>query len=79
MDSTVIVSIISLIGSVIVTLFGFLSTTQLIKYRIDQLEKKVDKHNNIIERVTVLEHELNNTNTDISELFKLVRGITNEG
>ena len=33
-------------------------TTALLEYRLEQLEKKMDKHNNFIERLTVLEAKL---------------------
>ena len=54
MPDTVIVAVLSLIG----TLAGSFGGTQLIKYRIEQLEKKVEKHNNIVERTYVLERDL---------------------
>ena len=47
-------SAISLIGIIITALV----TNSVTKYRIDQLEKKVDKHNNIIERVFKLEQKV---------------------
>ena len=31
----------------------------LIQYRLEQLEKKVDKHNNVVERLTILEAKMN--------------------
>lgn len=34
-------------------------TTALIEYRLDQLEKKVDKHNNFMERLALVEAKLN--------------------
>ena len=46
MTDTVIVAIISLLG----TLLGSFGGTQLVKYRIEQLEKKVEKHNSIVEK-----------------------------
>ena len=33
-------------------------TIGLIEYRIDELTKKVDKHNNVIERITIVERDL---------------------
>ena len=54
-DNTVVVSVLGLAGSAIGSLFGMLINTKLSNYRIEQLEKKVDKHNNIIERVYELE------------------------
>lgn len=54
-DSTIVVSVLGLAGSAIGSLCGVLINTKLSNYRIEQLEKKVDKHNNIIERVYELE------------------------
>lgn len=54
-DSTVIASMLGLAGSAVGSLCGVLINTKLSNYRIEQLEKKVDKHNNIIERVYGLE------------------------
>lgn len=34
-------------------------TSALLEYRLEQLEKKMDKHNNFIERLTMLETKLN--------------------
>ena len=73
MDATVIVALCSLAGTLGGSLIGALTSTQLIKYRIDQLETKVDKHNRVIERVAVLEYNLGEDKNDINELFKRVR------
>ena len=55
-------SIISLIGILITALI----TNSIVKYRVEQLEKKVDKHNNLIERMYVCETEIK----DIKEHLK---------
>lgn len=55
MSDTIIIAIISLIGTLGGTFGGILTTSKLTNYRIEQLEKKVDKHNNLIERVYRLE------------------------
>lgn len=56
MPDTVIVAVLSLIG----TLIGSFGGTQLIKYRIEQLEKKVEKHNSVVERTYLLEVKVAN-------------------
>ena len=43
-------------------------TTALISYRIEQLEKKQDLHNNAIERLTRLEGRVTETEHDIRDL-----------
>lgn len=55
MSSEIIVSIITLLGSALGTFGGILLNARLTNYRIEQLEKKVDRHNNVIERVYILE------------------------
>ena len=55
MSDVVIVGLLSLVGTIIGTLGGIIATSRLTTYRIEQLEKKVDKHNNLIERVYKLE------------------------
>lgn len=55
MATEIIVSLIALGGSALGTLAGILINTKLSNYRIEQLEKKVDKHNNLIERTYKLE------------------------
>ena len=55
MNSEIIVSLISLCGSALGTFAGILINSKLTNYRIEQLEKKQDKHNQVIERVYHLE------------------------
>ena len=55
MNDTIIVSVISLVGTLGGTLGGILVSNKLTNYRIEQLEKKVEKHNNVVERVYELE------------------------
>jgi cell division protein FtsB len=58
MDSTVLVAVLSLVGTLGGSLFGILAANKLVNYRIQQLEAKVEKHNRVIERVYNLEkHE----------------------
>lgn len=55
MTTEIIVSLIGLLGSFLGTLSGIMINTRLTNYRIAQLEKKVDKHNQVIDRVYKLE------------------------
>ena len=64
MTDTVIVAIISLLG----TLLGSFGGTQLVKYRIEQLEKKVEKHNSIVEKTYILEEKVKVANHRIEAL-----------
>ena len=64
MPDTVLVAVLSLIG----TMAGSFSGTQVIKYRIEQLEKKVEKHNAIVERTYLLEEKMKVANHRIEAL-----------
>lgn len=55
MPSEVIVGLLSLVGTLIGSIAGIIASNKLTLYRIEQLEKKVDKHNNLIERTFHLE------------------------
>lgn len=55
MTDTVMVAVISLCGTLFGTFGGIMASNKLTLYRVEQLEKKVDKHNNVIERVFKLE------------------------
>ncbi len=56
--ATVIVGILSLIGTLGGTLGGILASNKLTNYRISQLEEKVSKHNSLIERTYRIEEEI---------------------
>ena len=49
-------------------LAGSFGGTQLIKYRIEQLEKKVEKHNSVVERTFLLEEKMKVANHRIEDL-----------
>lgn len=55
MSEAVIVAVLSLIGTLGGTFGGILTANKLTNYRIEQLEKKVEKHNRVVERVYILE------------------------
>ena len=55
MTEQIIITIISFLGTALGTLGGIVAANKLTNYRIEQLEKKVEKHNQVIERVYKLE------------------------
>lgn len=70
MDSTVIVAIISFIGTCFGTIGGIVASSKLTNYRLSELEEKVKKHNNIIERTYILEGQVVEIQHDIRDLKK---------
>ena len=55
MTSEVLTALFSLAGTLIGSLGGILAAGRLTAYRLQQLEDKVNKHNNLIERVYAIE------------------------
>lgn len=64
MTETVIVALLGFLGTAV----GSFSGMKLMSYRIEQLEKKVDKHNNFAERVPILEEQMKVANHRIDDL-----------
>lgn len=59
---------ISFLGVAVGTFGGILASNRLTNYRIEQLEKKVDKHNSVIERTCLLEEQMKVANHRIQDL-----------
>lgn len=68
MDSTIIVAIISFIGTCFGTIGGIIASSKLTNYRLSELEEKVKKHNSIIERTYILEGQVAEIQHDIRDL-----------
>ena len=68
MTENITIALITLLGSGVGSLIGILASAKLTNYRIEQLEKKVDKHNTVIERTCLLEEQMKVANHRISDL-----------
>lgn len=68
MDSSVIVALLGFLGTILGSLLGVVASSKLTSYRIEQLEKKVDKHNSVVERTFKLEGQVEEIFHDIKEL-----------
>ncbi len=68
MSSEVAVAILALIGTLAGTFGGIVTSARLSNYRIEQLEKKVDRHNGLIERMVAVENSLKSAHKRIDEL-----------
>lgn len=68
MDSEIIVAAISLLGTLGGSLGGVLVSSRLTTYRLEQLEKRVQAHNSLIERTYKLEGEMLEAQHDIRDL-----------
>lgn len=59
MDWTnILVAVITAAGALLGTYFANRKSASLVEYRLEELEKKVDRHNNLIERTYKLEEQV---------------------
>lgn len=70
MSEAVIVAILGFAGTLLGSLFGVLAAQKLTQYRLSQLEEKVNKHNNLVERTFKLEGRMDEAEHDIKDLKK---------
>lgn len=73
MPNEVIVALLGFAGTIIGSFTGIIASSKLTNYRLEQLEKKVDKHNNVIERTYILEEQMKSVNHRLNNLEKGVR------
>ena len=66
----IIVALLGVVGSLLGSLFGVLAAQKLTQYRLAQLEEKVNKHNNLIERTYELEGRMNGVESEVHDLKK---------
>ena len=67
MQPEIVVGILSLTGTLIGSLAGIMASNKLMLYRIDRLEEKVNKHNNLIERMYECEKNIDIVKTEIND------------
>lgn len=78
MNEVVIVAVITVLGNLIISFLTNSKTQTLLTYRIDELTKKVEKHNNTIERTYKLESDLQTAFVKIDNLYEEVEEIKHE-
>ena len=68
MNGTTLISILSLTGTLVGSLGGIIVSSKMTNYRLEQLEKKVDKHNNFAERLPVIEEKIKDFDRRLTEV-----------
>ena len=68
MSEAIIVALLGFAGTLLGSLLGVLAAQKLTQYRLTQLEEKVNKHNNLIERTFRLEGRMDEAEHDIRDL-----------
>ena len=70
MDNTIIVAMISFLGTLMGTAGGIIASGELTEYRLNQLEKKVDAQNSISSRIPLMEEKISNISRRIGYIEK---------
>ena len=70
MSEQIMIAVISLLGTASGTFGGIVMSNKLTNHRLEQLEKKVEKHNNIVERTYIIEGQIREAQHDIQDLKK---------
>ncbi|MEG2989256.1 MAG: hypothetical protein RR807_07610 [Oscillospiraceae bacterium] len=68
MEPEILVAVVSGICSLISAGGGILISSKLSNYRIEQLEKRVDKHNGLIERMVLVEASAKSAHHRLDEM-----------
>ena len=68
MSTEVIVALVAFLGTVVGSLGGVIASARLTTYRIEQLEKKVEKHNSVVERVTLVDQSTKSAHHRIDDI-----------
>lgn len=58
MSEAIIIALIGIVPSVLVAIVSIISNNAIVKVKIEELEKHVNKHNQIVERTYTLERDL---------------------
>lgn len=67
-DNAIIVAVISFLGTCLGTIGGIVASSKVTNYRLSELEERVKKHNNIIERTYILEGQVIEIQHDIRDM-----------
>lgn len=78
MPVEITVALLSLGGTALGTFGGIIASAKLTTYRIEQLEKKVDKHNNFAQRIPVIENQMKVVDHRIADLEDAMRDVEHE-
>ena len=68
MTEQLLVALLGFAGTLVGSLLGVLASQKLTQYRLSQLEEKVNRHNNLLERTYRLEGQMAECCHEIREL-----------
>ena len=78
MKPEIIVAIITSASTLIAAVVSIVINNRLIGYKVDELSKRVEKHNNLVERMTVVERDLKTAFNKVDELRSDIKDLQKE-
>lgn len=72
MDVNSITSIVSVGGSIVIQILGLMSINRLLSYRVSELEKVVENHGKILDRIDAIETKVHYNEKEIDRLSRKV-------
>jgi len=68
LSNEIVVALLSLVGTALGSVAGIITANRLTAYRLQQLEEKVNKHNNLIERMAIAERDIKSAHRRLDEI-----------
>lgn len=78
MTPEIIIAVITSASTLIAALVSIVVNNNLIGYKVDELKKQVEKHNNILERVVVVERDIKTAFNQVDELRSDIKDLQRE-
>lgn len=63
-------ALLAVVGTIVGSFGGIMAANRLTTYRIEQLEEKVKKHNNLVERMAIVEQSTKSAHHRIDEIVE---------
>lgn len=70
MEGSILAAVLGCVGTVIGSAIGAIAAANKTNFRLEQLEKKVDKHNHLVERMVAVEERSKSNTHRLDELEK---------
>ena len=68
MHTEIIVALLGMVGTLAGSFFGVVAASKMTNFRLQQLEERVNRHNQVIERTYILEGKMEECQHDIRDL-----------
>lgn len=78
MDTNIVIALITSASSLLVAVVSVIMNNRILGYKVDELKKQVEKHNQVVEKVALLQQETSTQWKRLDELRKDVEELKKE-